>query len=40
MTEVSFAKSFLTMLDSRPIKLSGEHVEDPRSYPARSAVCS
>ncbi|RYP59184.1 hypothetical protein DL770_010258 [Monosporascus sp. CRB-9-2] len=37
MTEVSFAQSFLAMLDSRPIKLSPEHVEDPRSYPARSA---
>ncbi|RYP68808.1 hypothetical protein DL771_006426 [Monosporascus sp. 5C6A] len=37
MTEVSFAQSFLAMLDSRPVKLSPEHVEDPRNYPARSA---
>ncbi|KAI0884769.1 cell-cycle control medial ring component-domain-containing protein [Annulohypoxylon maeteangense] len=37
MTEVSFAKSFLTALDSRPVKLSPDHVEDPKSYPARSA---
>ncbi|KAI2473344.1 cell-cycle control medial ring component-domain-containing protein [Annulohypoxylon bovei var. microspora] len=37
MTEVSFAKSFLTALDSRPIKLSPDHVEDPKSYPARGA---
>ncbi|KAI1095099.1 cell-cycle control medial ring component-domain-containing protein [Rostrohypoxylon terebratum] len=37
MTEVAFAKSFLTALDSRPIKLSSDHVEDPKSYPARSA---
>ncbi|RYO84235.1 hypothetical protein DL762_005742 [Monosporascus cannonballus] len=37
MTEVSFAQSFLAILDSRPVKLSPDHVEDPRSYPARSA---
>ncbi|EMR61738.1 hypothetical protein MGN70_000099 [Eutypa lata] len=37
MTEVNFARSFLSMLDSRPVKLSPEHVEDPKSYPARSA---
>ncbi|KKY37331.1 hypothetical protein UCDDA912_g02676 [Diaporthe ampelina] len=35
MTEVTFAKSFLTALDSRPQKLSADHVEDPKSYPAR-----
>ncbi|KAH8769830.1 cell-cycle control medial ring component [Diaporthe sp. PMI_573] len=35
MTEVTFAKTFLTALDSRPQKLSGDHVEDPKSYPAR-----
>ncbi|KAH8165557.1 hypothetical protein CIB48_g2689 [Xylaria polymorpha] len=38
MTEVSFAKSFLAALDGRPIKLSPEHVEDPKTYQARSAV--
>ncbi|KAI0181897.1 cell-cycle control medial ring component-domain-containing protein [Hypoxylon sp. FL1284] len=37
MTEVSFAKSFLTALDQRPFKLSAEHVEDPKSYAARGA---
>lgn len=40
MTEVAFAKQFLAALDARPVKLSADHVEDPRSYPARSAVCS
>jgi len=38
MTELSFARSFLASLDSRPTRLSAEHVEDPRSYPARGAV--
>ncbi|KAI9744220.1 MAG: hypothetical protein M1818_002372 [Claussenomyces sp. TS43310] len=37
MTELSFAKSFLTTLDSRPTKLSPDHVEDPHGYPARGA---
>ncbi|KAI0467801.1 cell-cycle control medial ring component [Xylaria cf. heliscus] len=37
MTEVSFAKTFLAALDGRPIKLSPEHVEDPKTYQARSA---
>lgn len=37
MTEVAFAKQFLAALDARPVKLSADHVEDPRSYPARSA---
>ncbi|KAI1506270.1 cell-cycle control medial ring component-domain-containing protein [Biscogniauxia marginata] len=37
MTEVSFAKTFLTALDARPIKLSPDHVEDPKTYPPRSA---
>ncbi|KAJ0125484.1 hypothetical protein J7T55_006832 [Diaporthe amygdali] len=35
MTEVTFARTFLTALDSRPQKLSADHVEDPKSYPAR-----
>lgn len=38
MTEVAFAKSFLAALDSRPQKLSPDHVEDPKSYPARPPV--
>ncbi|KAI8963073.1 cell-cycle control medial ring component-domain-containing protein [Daldinia sp. FL1419] len=37
MTEVSFARSFLAALDTRPIRLSAEHVENPKSYAARSA---
>ncbi|KAI1800179.1 cell-cycle control medial ring component-domain-containing protein [Daldinia bambusicola] len=37
MTEVSFARSFLAALDARPVKLSADHVEDPKSYAARSA---
>ncbi|TKA66918.1 hypothetical protein B0A49_04086 [Cryomyces minteri] len=37
MTEISFAKSFLSALDSRPIKLSGDHVSDPKKYPSQSA---
>ncbi|ORY64482.1 cell-cycle control medial ring component-domain-containing protein [Pseudomassariella vexata] len=37
MTEVAFAKTFLSALDARPIKLSADHVEDPKSYPPRSA---
>lgn len=38
MTEVSFAKSFLAALDGRAIKLSPDHVEDAKTYQARSAV--
>lgn len=35
MAEASFAQTFLTTLDSRPQKLSADHVEDPRNFPAR-----
>ncbi|KJZ80375.1 hypothetical protein HIM_00225 [Hirsutella minnesotensis 3608] len=35
MAEAAFAKSFLSTLDARPIKLSADHVEDPKYYPAR-----
>ena len=38
MTELAFAKSFLQTLDSKPTKLSADHLEDPKSYPARGAV--
>lgn len=38
MTEVSFARSFLSALDARPIKISADHVEDPKTYPARGPV--
>ncbi|KAL1841414.1 hypothetical protein VTJ49DRAFT_7091 [Mycothermus thermophilus] len=32
-TEVAFAKTFLALLDSKPQKLSPDHVEDRRNYP-------
>ncbi|PKK54343.1 hypothetical protein CI102_728, partial [Trichoderma harzianum] len=35
MAEVAFAKTFLTSLDSRPIKLSPDHIEDPKTFPPR-----
>ncbi|KAH7154995.1 cell-cycle control medial ring component-domain-containing protein [Dactylonectria estremocensis] len=35
MAEVGFAKTFLSSLDSRPAKLSDNHVEDPKRFPAR-----
>ncbi|GME30770.1 putative ubiquitin supergroup protein [Neofusicoccum parvum] len=37
MTEVSFAKQFLTALESRPSRLSSDHVVDPKTYPAQPA---
>ncbi|EAA27260.3 hypothetical protein GE21DRAFT_3405 [Neurospora crassa] len=33
-TEVAFAKTFLAILDTKPTKISADHVEDPRTYPA------
>ncbi|KAG9236123.1 cell-cycle control medial ring component-domain-containing protein [Amylocarpus encephaloides] len=38
MTELSFAKAFLSSLDSRPSKFTADHIEDPKTYPARGAV--
>ncbi|GJC85709.1 hypothetical protein ColLi_08547 [Colletotrichum liriopes] len=35
MAEVVFARQFLSTLESRPAKLSADHVEDPKSFPAR-----
>ncbi|KAG8419140.1 hypothetical protein J3459_011489 [Metarhizium acridum] len=35
MAEAAFAKTFLSTLDSRPIKLSADHVEDAKSFPPR-----
>ncbi|KAL0941005.1 uncharacterized protein CTRU02_203768 [Colletotrichum truncatum] len=35
MAEVVFARSFLATLESRPAKLSADHVEDPKNFPAR-----
>jgi ubiquitin-like protein 4 len=40
MNELSFARQFLAALDSRPVKLSSDHVADPRGYPAQGAVCT
>ncbi|KAH8888382.1 hypothetical protein GQ53DRAFT_826506 [Thozetella sp. PMI_491] len=36
MAEVTFAKTFLTILDTKPAKITADHVEDPRNYPART----
>ncbi|KAF4551594.1 Hypothetical protein D9617_13g100950 [Elsinoe fawcettii] len=36
MAEVQFAKSFLSTLDRRPIKLSSDFVSDPKKYPSQS----
>ncbi|KAK0705116.1 cell-cycle control medial ring component [Lasiosphaeris hirsuta] len=33
-TEISFAKSFLTLLDTKPAKITPDHIEDPRNYPS------
>lgn len=38
MTELAFAKQFLTALEARPARLSSDHVVDPKSYPAQPAV--
>lgn len=38
-TEVAFAKSFLTLIDSKPTKITADHVEDARNYPATIPVC-
>ncbi|KAI9652403.1 MAG: hypothetical protein M1831_006812 [Alyxoria varia] len=35
MSEVQFAKQFLSTLDSRPVKLSSDHVLDARKLPAQ-----
>ncbi|KAK4190251.1 cell-cycle control medial ring component [Podospora australis] len=31
-TEVAFAKTFLSLLDTKPPKISPDHVEDPKNY--------
>lgn len=38
MTELAFAKQFLSALDARPMRISPDHVVDPREYPAQPAV--
>lgn len=40
MSEISFAKTFLSALDACPRKLSPDYVEDLKSYPARPPVRS
>ncbi|KAJ3513640.1 hypothetical protein NM208_g15157 [Fusarium decemcellulare] len=35
MSETAFAQTFLGSLESRPIRLSADHVEDPKTFPAR-----
>jgi hypothetical protein len=40
MTELSYSKSFLSMLAQRPIRLAPDYVQDPRQLPARNAVSS
>lgn len=38
MSEVTFAKSFLSTLDKRPVKLPADHVSDPKQYANQSPV--
>ncbi|KAK1832739.1 cell-cycle control medial ring component [Podospora conica] len=35
-TEIAFAKSFLSLLDSKPTKIAPDHIEDPHNYPPSS----
>lgn len=39
MTELSFAKSFLSTLDSRSVKLQADYVADPKNYEPKGPVC-
>ncbi|GAB7342546.1 hypothetical protein MBLNU457_g0724t2 [Dothideomycetes sp. NU457] len=36
MSEVQFAKSFMSVLDRRAVKLGSDFVSDPKKYPAQS----
>ncbi|MCJ1478305.1 hypothetical protein MMC13_006982 [Lambiella insularis] len=38
MTELSFAKTFLSTLDSRPIKLPADHAFDPKTFSPKGPV--
>lgn len=38
MTELSFAKSFLSTLDSRTIKLQSDYVADPKTIEFKGPV--
>ncbi|KAF2263875.1 hypothetical protein CC78DRAFT_464777 [Lojkania enalia] len=37
MSELQFCRQFLSALDSRPVKLSSDHIADARQYPAQAA---
>ncbi|KAK4133002.1 hypothetical protein BT67DRAFT_435262 [Trichocladium antarcticum] len=37
-TEIAFAQSFLAFLDTKPSKISPDHVEDPRTYPGHNTL--
>ncbi|KAL8757685.1 MAG: hypothetical protein Q9184_004146 [Pyrenodesmia sp. 2 TL-2023] len=39
MTELSFAKSFLSTLDNRPVKLPADHVADLKTLELKGPVC-
>ena len=38
MAEASFAQTFLTTLEARPVKLPADYAEDPKNFPARQPV--
>lgn len=38
MSEVTFAKAFLTQLDRKPIRFPADYVSDPRTYPSQTPV--
>jgi hypothetical protein len=40
MSEVTFAKTFLSSLDKKAIKLPADHVSDPKQYANQSPVRS
>ncbi|KAK5660832.1 hypothetical protein OQA88_12203 [Cercophora sp. LCS_1] len=33
-TELTFAKTFLSLLDTKPTKITPDHIEDPHNYPS------
>ncbi|KAI9827377.1 MAG: hypothetical protein M1826_006302 [Phylliscum demangeonii] len=37
MSETATARQFLATLDAQPVRITSDHVEDPRQYPARAA---
>jgi hypothetical protein len=40
MSELNFAKSFLTALDAKTTKYPSDHAFDPKTFPLRIPVCS